>query len=325
MSAEDLASESCASRPPVLRRAVSRGLARFTGRRARALVPQARLAGPMPWVIAIMTALMVIAAAGALALGSMARAASADLSGGITVQILEANEAERDRQAELVVAELGNSTLIDSVRRVPDDELADLLEPWLGDLSDTGTGADAIPVPALVDAQLNGPVTPQQLERLRALVAASAPSARVDAQSGWLAPVFSAIDSLQWLAIALIALLSIATIAAVWLAARTALGTNRETISIVHLLGGTDRQIARIFQRSIAFDAAIGGLVGLLLGIGAVVILARQFSGLGSGMVAGAALGPLDFALLAAIPFAGVALAAFTARLTVMRALRAML
>ena len=47
--------------------------------------------------------------------------------------------------------------------------------------------------------------------------------------------------------------------AAVWLAARNALGGNRDTIEIVHLLGGSDAQIARIFQRSILADAVIGG------------------------------------------------------------------
>ena len=113
--------------------------------------------------------------------------------------------------------------------------------------------------------------------------------------------------------------------AAVWLAARSALGSNRETIEIVHLLGGTDRQIARIFQRSIGIDALLGGLAGLALGLAAIVVLGRQFAGLGSGMVAGGALGPLDWALLAAIPVTGVALAILTARLTVLAALRRIL
>ena len=42
-----------------------RGLA--AGGRQAELVPQARLSGPIPWVIAIMVALMSIAAAGGLA------------------------------------------------------------------------------------------------------------------------------------------------------------------------------------------------------------------------------------------------------------------
>ena len=120
-------------------------------------------------------------------------------------------------------------------------------------------------------------------------------------------------------------LFSLTSAAAVWLAARSALGGNRGTIEIVHLLGGTDAQIARIFQRSVAFDAAAGGAVGLGLGLVAVVVLGRQFAALGSGMVAGGGLGTIDWLLIAAIPVIGVMIAMLTARLTVLGALRRML
>jgi cell division transport system permease protein len=151
------------------------------------------------------------------------------------------------------------------------------------------------------------------------------PAAQVDAQSSWLQPVFSAIASLQWLALGLVILLAATSAAAVWLAARSALGANRETIEVIHLLGATDGQIARLFERSIGLDAAIGGLAGLALGGGALWLLGGQFARLGSGMVAGGTLGPVDWVLLAAIPAAGVLLAMVTARLTVLGALRRML
>ena len=52
------------------------------GDRGEQLIPQARLSGPMPWVIAIMVALTVIAAAAGLALSKTIAMASAELSGG---------------------------------------------------------------------------------------------------------------------------------------------------------------------------------------------------------------------------------------------------
>jgi cell division transport system permease protein len=168
-------------------------------------------------------------------------------------------------------------------------------------------------------------VTAPRLEALRAELTASVPSARVDAQAGWLAPVFDAISSLQWLAVGLVVLLAATSAAAVWLAARSALGSNRDTIEIVHLLGGTDGQIARIFQRSIALDALVGGAVGLLLGLSALFLLGRQFAGLGSGMVAGGGLALADWLVIGAIPLAGVLIAMLTARVTVLVALRRML
>jgi cell division transport system permease protein len=120
-------------------------------------------------------------------------------------------------------------------------------------------------------------------------------------------------------------LLAAALAAAVLLAARSALGANRDTIEIVHLLGGTDAQIARVFQRAIGFDAAGGGAVGLALAVVVIISLGRRFAGLGAGMVSSGALIWSDWLLLALVPLLATLLAMVTARLTVMHALRKML
>jgi cell division transport system permease protein len=56
-----------------------------------------------------------------------------------------------------------------------------------------------------------------------------------------------------------------------------------------------------------------------------VLLLGNRFAALGAGMISGGTLGWLDWVLLALIPVAGVLLAAVTARLTVLAALRKML
>src|SRR5690606_1751596 len=109
----------------------------------------------------------------------------------------EGAPAERSRQAEVAVALLSNREDVREVRRVPEEKLVALLEPWLG--QQELPEEDAIPVPALIDVQLAGPATPRRLEELRATLTASVPAARVDAQAGWLEPVFEAVRSLQWL------------------------------------------------------------------------------------------------------------------------------
>ena len=95
---------------------------------------------------------------------------------------------------------------------------------------------------------------------------------------------------------------------------------------LLHVLEfADDGQIARIFQRSIAVDAFVGGIVGLALGLLAVFLLGRQFAALGSGMVTGGGLGIIDWIAIGAIPLAGVLIAMLTARVTVLAALRRML
>ena len=136
---------------------IRRNQPRFGGERT-GMLQQARLGGPMPWVIAIMIALTVMAAAAGLALSNLARNASAEIAGGITVQVIEAAPAERSRQAEVALSLLNNRDDIAEVRRVPDAELEGLIEPWLGEAA--GTADDAIPIPALIDANFDGLVGP---------------------------------------------------------------------------------------------------------------------------------------------------------------------
>ena len=285
------------------------------------LLPLSRLSGPMPLVVAIMVAVTVITAAGGLALHNVAAVAGTQLAEGVTIQIVEANPAPRARQANAAVALLRGMGGIGAVRLVPQGEVDALTEPWL----DRGDEGDAIPLPALIDAQLDGGVTPARLAALARQLHRVAPAARIDAQAGWLTPVFQAIASLQWLAAALVALLAGATAAAVLLAARLALDDHRATIEIVHMLGGSDPQVARIVQRAIGIDAAVGGAIGLGVALVVIVFLGRRFAGLDAEIIAAGALGSGDWLVLVSIPLAGVALAMLTARLSVLNSLHKML
>ncbi|WP_435199354.1 cell division protein FtsX [Qipengyuania sp. 902] len=308
-------------RPPVVTRAVERGLSPFRGKRAAHLLPRARLGGPMPWVIAIMVAITVLATAGGLALSNLVARASGDLASSATVQIVDPDPRTRSAQAEAARDLLASDPVVVSVAVLPEDEVEALLEPWLG----AGAEDDALPIPALIELRLRDGSSETELARLADLLAEAAPDARIDAQSDWLAPVLSALSTLRWMAFGLIALLAFTGAAAVWLAARNALGSNRDTIEIVHLLGGSDDQIARIFQRSILLDALVGGLLGLLAGFAAVLLMGAQFAVLDSGLVAGGGLDRLDWMLLALVPLFAIAIAVYTARMTVLSSLRKML
>ena len=308
-------------KPPVVTRAVERGLSPFRGRRAAHLLPQARLGGPMPWVIAIMVALVVLAAGGGLALGNLADRARGELAGSATVQIVEADPALRAQQTQAAAAILAQDSAVASLSVVPQETVAQLLEPWLG----TDDPEQTVPIPALIDVRLRDGADAATLDRLRRLLVDHAPSARIDTQAQWLAPVLSALSALGWMALGLIALLAFTGAAAVWLAARNALGANRETIEIVHLLGGNDDQIARIFQRSIFADALVGGVLGLVVGSMAVWLMGAQFAALDSGLVSGGGLETSDWLVLALVPVGAVVLAVYTARLTVLASLRKML
>ncbi|MFN9497072.1 MAG: cell division protein FtsX [Erythrobacteraceae bacterium] len=290
-------------------------------KRAARLLPQPRMGGLMPGVIAILIALVVIAAAGGLVLRNLADNARADLAAAVTVQVIEPNPDLRTARGKAVVGVLQDMELVRAVRLVPEDELTALLEPWLGTAANSGD----VPIPVLVDVELVRRATPAEIAQLAAALEGEVPGARVDAQSDWLRPVYRALAALQWLALGLLGLVALATAAAVWLASRNALGQARETVEILHLLGGTDRQITRIFLGTVLREAAFGALVGTMLGLGAIWLLGQQFAALDSGMAGGGGLGPADWLVIAAVPVIGVLLALATARMTIALALKGML
>ena len=307
--------------PAALTGAIQRGSQAWSGSPAAQVVPATRLGGPMPWVIAIMVALTVLAAGGALALANFAERTRAGLEGGLTVQIVEPDPTERAAQAERAAQSLARSPGVTAVRTVPEQELVQLVEPWLGEAAQS----EAVALPALIDVTLAGPADEAVLARLRAELARAAPSARLDPQAAWLGPVFDTVRALRWLALLLIALLTAASAAAVWLAARNAFDANRATIEIVHHLGANDAQIAGIFQRSVLIDAALGAGLGALLGASILVLLGGRFAALQSGVVESGSLSPLDWVGVAAVPVVMVGVALVTARRTVMTRLGRML
>ena len=289
---------------------------RRIGAADRGLLPEGRLTGPMPWVLAIMMFLTVLAAAAGLGLGNAARSLDADIGNRITVQIVEANPDLRDAQARLAEKALGTLAGVTAVRRVSPEEMKALLEPWLGE---GGLEGD-LPVPAMIDAELT-PDAYGRLDVIRAAVREVAPSARVDDNAQWLAPLARLIAALEWLAAGLVLLMVGATAATVVLAARAALDTHRGTIEVLHLMGATDVQVARLFQRRIALDALFGGAVGLGAAALVLLVIGDRVGALGSELLGSAGLPLLSWLILAALPVGGVLLATLVARMTILRAL----
>jgi cell division transport system permease protein len=201
------------------------------------------------------------------------------------------------------------------VRSVPDAEVAALLEPWLGEHA-----ADAeLPVPAMIDVDLAADAR-GRLPALQAAVRGWRP-ARSVGRGGVADALSNLLGSLQWLAVGLVALMIGATGATVVLAARASLNTHNQTIEILHLMGATDHQIARMFQRRIAMDVLFGGLLGLAIALVVLVLIGGRVSAIGSELLGAATLPEGGWMMLVVLPVAGAALALLVARVTILRAL----
>jgi cell division transport system permease protein len=276
------------------------------GQRTRAMV----------WIMAIMLFLTVLAGALGFGMAGAGRALERQLAGRLTVQVIEADAARRDANARALVERIRAIPGVKQVVEVDRARLAELLRPWLGD-----AGLDAeLPMPAMIDVDLTSG-DPALIARVRRTALAVTPSARVDQHAQWLSPVAGFIATLTWAAAGLVLLMATATAAVVLLAARAGLDTHRDTIAVLHMLGSTDTQVARLFQRRIALDTLVGGIIGTMAALGAVWLLGRQSAGLGSELLGNVALADADWVLLALVPFAFALLAMGAARVAVLRTL----
>ncbi|MGN6622247.1 MAG: cell division protein FtsX [Sphingomonas sp.] len=280
------------------------------------MLDQRRQTRTMRWIMAIMLFLTVLAAA--LGLGTLGAARSLDrqLAGRLTVQVVDADPARRDRDAARILGVLRADPRVARATAVDQAQLAALLRPWLGD---AGSDPD-LPMPALIDADMR-----DNSDAAVAQVAAAArrvtSAARVDRHERWMSPVADFMKLLIGIGAGLVGLMALATGAVVVLAARAGLDTHSDTIDVMHMLGSTDVQVARLFQRRIARDTAIGGAIGTLGALAVVALVGNRLAGLGSALTDGAVLDPSAWAMLVALPIVFILLATLAARVAVLRAL----
>ena len=281
------------------------------------LLPGGRLAGPMPWIIAIMMFVTVLAAAAGLGLGAAVQSMRADLAGRASVQVVEADAQARAALAARTLQALRAAPDVRAADPVDPVVLADQLRPWLGEEAMNGD----LPVPALIDVLLKPGDADPKIDRLRRLLADLSPKLRIEPHAAFLTPLAGLLSALGWLALGAVLLMMLATAAVVVLAARGAHDSHRGTIDVLHLMGSTDVQIARLFQRRIGLDALMGGALGFAFAILVILLIGLRLAATGSDLLAAIALPMRDWLVLVALPVAGVLLATLTARWTVLRAL----
>lgn len=286
----------------------------------RRLLDERRGTRAMTWIMGVMLCLTVLAAALGLGTLGAARLLDRQLAGRLTVQIVEPVERAREAQAGAALVALRSSPEVRRADPVDHARLAALLRPWLGQ-----DGADPdLPIPAMIDVDL-GATSDAALARVTRAVRAAAPAARIDRHESWMSPVRGFMQMVTLLAGGLVLLMAGATAAVVVLAARSGLETHRDTIEVLHMLGSTDVQVARLFQRRIALDTLIGGVGGAVVAAGVVALVGWQIAALGSDLLAGLSLGTRDWLVLGGLPLAFALLATLAARGAVLGALRRIL
>lgn len=279
----------------------------------------------LPFLVAAMAFLAALALAGWVGVASLARHWQQGAGSALTVQVPHPREPAAHSggtRLDRVVALLAATPGIASARALGDEELGELLRPWLG------SGAERIPVPlpGVIAVRLADPSL--ELDGLAHRLDEAAPGVLVESHGMWihrLSVLARSVQACAGLAVVVVAAVAAAVIA---VATRAGLSARREAIDIVHGLGATDGYVAARFAGRVTILATIGGLAGAVLALPVLLALANlaaPFAGgteTTSAVSAVAAMPPSLWLMLPGLPAAAAAIGFATAQATVRQWLR---
>lgn len=275
--------------------------------------------GLLPWVIGVMLFLTSLAVSFGFAIGTGLRDWSEDLSSTLSVQIVAENEADRARQRSAAVRLLEATPGVKSVTVIAEAEVLALISPFLGDIPiDSG-----LPVPTLLDVTLTRPDAVNfagLAERLKA----AAPGAALDDHKAWLRQILAFAAVVQSVLAGIVVMVAASTVAIVIFGCRAGLATHRDSIDIMHLMGAEDSLIARTFERRFLVHGIFGGAGGVIMAVLILAVLIGLASDIGQGLISATVPDLTVLIWLSLLPLMAGLLTMITAKITVMRALKAM-
>ena len=273
----------------------------------------------LPWLIAPTVYLAAIAIAAMLALGGALREWDRGLAGTMTVEL--PSNASSDANVKAVVALLRGTQGITSA--VPLDRTMEgkLLAPYLG----TAVAPEELDLPRLIDVRVaaGGALN---VETLRAKLSGAMPGAVLDDHQQWLDRLYMLALSVEAAGLAIVAMVSAASVLTVVFTTRAGLAMHRDVIELLHMMGARDGYIARQFQREALRLGCAGGVGGLILaavtiwGLGHAADAVSIF-GEEAALLPDLRLLAWQWGALVLLPLAAGVAAMVTARVTVLRAL----
>ena len=292
----------------------------------RAMLPQGKMRGSTPWVLAMLLVLTMLMAAVSLSLGRAASGISGTIAGRVTLQIVTPDPQERLSQTKKIHQIIAAEPYVQQAHIIEASELTEVLEQWFGsDGSADDPVLRSLPLPSLIDVDFIRGSSQRQLERLRRAVQNVTQDVRIIPHAEWLEPVARLFRSIAWIAALLVVAVGCASAAIVSMSVHTVLGANFATIEILHLIGASDQQITTLLQRQITSDCVYGIIFGALVAFLLAALLAWLSRQVTAGFADTMALGIEGWLFLLALPMIAIVIAALTIRITLLRALEKML
>ncbi|MCB1839584.1 MAG: FtsX-like permease family protein [Rhodospirillales bacterium] len=277
-------------------------------------------------LVGLMSFLAVLACAGTLSLHAMTQRWSSGLENKITIEI---KAEDRDGtmlspetirlETEKITEMLQKNPAVKSFEALQEKEIKKLVSPWLGE----DFSLEDIPLPGLIAVELNVS-SPEALEKLTGSIKKLSPTARVDTHREWLQDILRFTGTLQWIALFVALIVTLTTVTAISSGVKSRMAVHKDQVEILHLIGASDKYIARQFQWHAIIIALLGSILGTAAGLGMATFILLLSGQSGTSLIPQISLDSTSMLIFIFLPVIASIISGVTARFTVLRTLSLM-
>jgi len=291
-----------------------------------AIVPAASISGrALFFVLAIMSFLACITVGSVAVIATAAADWRSDISGEITVQVRPLDGVDVTGSVASAIEVIRATPGVESANVMSDQELRELLEPWLGGDVDL----EELPVPRLIVVGIDRAAPPDTAD-LRHRLSLAVPNASLDDHELWQGRLAVMANTLTISGAGILVLVLVATVLSVVFATRGAMAANKDIVEVLHLVGAKEAFIASEFEKHflrLGFRGGLAGGVAALAAFAALRWASAQFAATPAGdqfdaLFGGLSIGWPAFAGIALTVLLVAALTAMSSRLAVFRFLK---
>lgn len=277
-------------------------------------------------LIALMSFLAVLSLSGAIALNSTTNKWSSGLENKITIEISVETKDGHILSQDTILKEtknlydtLSSHPLIKSVNILSNEEIQDLISPWVGNDLDLTN----IPLPSLISVEIKN-IGENEFNNLKKDIKKASKHANIETHEQWLSDLIEFTKTLKILSLLVTLIIISITTIAITSAVKTRLAIHNEEVTLLHYMGATDNYIIRQFQRHTVILALKGAIIGTVLGI--IVTLSLTFISRSSesDLIPVIYIGFYAIIMLCLVPVIIAIITALTSYITVLRSLAKM-
>ena len=278
-------------------------------------------------IISIAIFIFAITLSGVLSINAMTSSWNKSILGSITVQIIPVNNTNKEKaQAELLAYEEKAVEFLKSVNGIikvtplTNEQLDELLRPWLGD----EVSVSDLPAPRIIDVKIakNANIDFAQLSKDLSI---ASPQASLDSHKIWLNKLIDLANGLKMIATTILALVIAITSGAIFYTTQMSLGLHKNIIEILHIIGAKDTYIAQQYAKRMGFLGLIGGMFGLFFAIPAIFFIGNLANSIKGGIISEATLSIGDWLSILILPIFSMFISMTTAYYTVKDTLKKMM